>query len=104
MLLRNMLGQLCLVTKKSDFVHQDYPEREKTIGIHFGYNKKPPLYGHKNVSKKVKKKLRTVYFWPIVENLCIGSEQILTMSNMIERGCESEMNDYHIQIRVPPCC
>ena len=83
MLLRNMLGQLCLVTKKRDFVHQDYPEGEKTIEIHSGYNKNPPLYGHKNVLKKVKKKLRTVYFWPIVENLCIGSEQTLTMSTSI---------------------
>ena len=57
MLLRNMVGQLCLVTEKGEFVHQDCPEREKTIGIHSGYNKKPPLYGHKNVLKKVKKEV-----------------------------------------------
>ena len=78
-----MLGQLCLVTEKRDFVHLDYPEREKTIGIHSGYNKKPPLYGHKNVLKKIKKMFRTGFFWLIVENLCIGSEQTLTMSTSI---------------------
>ena len=33
--------------------------------------------------KKIKKMFRTGFFWLIVENLCIGSEQTLTMSTSI---------------------
>ena len=48
-----MLRQLCLVTEKRDFVHQDYPERKKTIGIHSGYNKNDPYMDTKKVKKEV---------------------------------------------------
>ena len=40
MLLRNMLGQACLVTENIDFVYQNCLEREKTMGLHPGDIKK----------------------------------------------------------------